>query len=148
MGKGSIGVNTSTVIHTKNEADKKYDLAKNARKKKRSSQCIGCESNHEGFCQEKKNWCYNAQPYCQKCVQQQPKPFAFTPKPNLVFKLCRGCFYHNKGICKWNRTPFNGQCRRHEAISSKKKSPTKGHQTEKTNINTTAKRSKRKKNEL
>lgn len=60
----------STIINFNTPSKRKYDRAKLARRKKRAKQCIGCKSNVEGYCSDMKNWCFNAQPSCLRCVQQ------------------------------------------------------------------------------
>lgn len=84
-------VSHSTIINLKTNESKKYDKEKVKRRKKRADQCIGCEHNQAGFCSDKKNWCFNSQPSCDKCVQQVieipvPKKKVFSGKKKRPIK--------------------------------------------------------------
>lgn len=75
MGKGSVGVSTSTIIYTKN----KYRKQKDNLKKKNAKVCLNCESNKEGWCEKYKGWCNRVNYICNG------EEMSFQEKQHLEF---------------------------------------------------------------
>lgn len=69
MGRIIQGKNqTVKVISSKKE--RKEERYKDNLKNKNSKQCIKCESNQEGYCNEFKMWCSRARIECAKCIEK------------------------------------------------------------------------------
>lgn len=64
MGKGTIGVNTGTIIHTRTKKTQQLINKKDSQKRKRAKNCINCKYNKEGFCNKYNSWCHGVNYIC------------------------------------------------------------------------------------